>query len=88
MRLMLDTVIKRKCRNLFVLIFLTVAIAIVLIAYEFHEILAVDSFGENQSAGTAEHQAPVFHNRDTGKICCISGGHSRDRHCVSAMENR
>ena len=60
MILMLDTVIKTKYRNLFVLIFLTVAIATVLIAYEFHEILAVDSFGENQSAGTAEHQAPVF----------------------------
>src|SRR6476660_6963068 len=60
MILMLDTVIITKYRNLFVLIFLTVAIAIVLIAYEFHEILAVDSFGKNQSAGTAEHQAPFF----------------------------
>ena len=38
MILMLDTVIKTKYRNLFVLIFLTVAIATVLIAYEFHEI--------------------------------------------------
>ena len=60
MILMLDTVIKTKYRNLFVLIFLTVAIATVLIAYEFHEILAVDSFGENESDGTAEHQAPAF----------------------------
>jgi hypothetical protein len=60
MILMLDTVIKTNYRNLFVLIFLAVAIAIVLISYEFHEILAVDSFGENQSAVTAERQAPAF----------------------------
>ena len=49
-----------KIKNLFILVFLTAAIACVPIGYKFHGILAVDSVGENQTAGTSEHQSEAL----------------------------
>ena len=56
---MRDAEENQKIRNLFILVFLAVAIAIIPISYKFHQILAQESIVENQNVGSSEHPSAV-----------------------------
>ena len=56
---MRDAEVNQKIRNLFILVFLAVAIAIIPISYKFHQISAQESVVENQNIGSSEHPSVV-----------------------------
>ena len=56
---MRDAEVNHKIRNLIILVFLAVAIAIIPISYKFHQISAQESVVENQNSGSSEHPSAV-----------------------------